>query len=121
MKKSASQLRFFEFLKQCEASSKTFTIDDAAKSTGLSEASVKTYLSKKMKDRWVFATEGGHFEVRRFSAIPLNEFLRVMTQKSRPMFANLAEFRDQIEELCHQGKAQEFDVRTVLRVLSEKF
>lgn len=121
MKTSAQQRRLFEFLKQREAASKTFTIAEAASVTGLSEASIKTYVSKKMKDRWVFPTDGAHFEVKGFSAIPIAEFERIMSQKGQAQFQTVAEFRDQIEETCRQGVAKGYDVKAVLKTLIEKF
>jgi hypothetical protein len=115
------QQGLFEFLKRCEADRKTFTVEQAAQSTGMAEASVRTYLSKKLRGRWVFPVDGGRHEVRGFIDVPAEDFARVMSQKTPAAFASAADWREELEDLVRRGKGQGFDVATMLQQVAEKY
>jgi hypothetical protein len=111
--------RLFEFLRQREQDQKSFTIAVAAEATGLSEESVRTYVSKKLRDRYVWREDSKHYAVRGMSGVTLDEFVGVMTQKLRPPAASLDAWRDELARFAEQGAKAGFPVSDVFESLAK--
>jgi hypothetical protein len=107
----ATQKKLLEFLKECERTGRTFTVEQAAEASGLSAASMRTYLSKKLRGRWVRATDEQHYDVLGMNSVSDDQFRQVMTQKSSATPGSQAEWEVQVRELLAVGKEQGFAVR----------
>lgn len=106
-----TQKKLLEFLKECERRDRTFTVDQAAEASGLSVASLRTYIPKKMKGLWVEPTDDQHYEVHDLVSVSDREFEHVMTQKFVTAVASVAEWKNQLRELVQLHKEHGYPVR----------
>lgn len=104
-----TQSRLLGFLKDCERRAKSFTIEGAAAATGLSPVSVRTYISKKLKNRWVEATDDGHYLVRGIAGVSGPDFERAMAQNTVGP-DNFAAWCQSLQELLEVGRANGYPV-----------
>jgi hypothetical protein len=112
-----TQRKLFEFLRECETSRRAFTVQQAAEASGLSIASLKTYVSKKLEGRWVEATDDQHYKVRGLLKVSSRDFEHAMSQKADPAFADIAEWRFQIRSLLQLGTERGYPVATIIAEL----
>lgn len=114
------QQALFQFLRSAEANKRSFTIEEVADASSLSEDSIRTYFSKKLKDRWVF-DENGRWESRGMLNMTELQFANIMTQKliSAPESPEgYAEWRKQLEQLILHGVCEGFPVADTLLELA---
>lgn len=115
-----TQRKLFQFLRACETSRSAFTVSQAAEASGLSEDSVRTYISKKLRGRWVEATDRQFYRVRGLLAISPREFEHAMSQKDDSVFSGIVEWRVRVRQLLQRGVEHGYPVAGIVRdLLSE--
>jgi hypothetical protein len=111
---SSNQRKLFEFLREREINNAPFTVPLVAERTGLSEASVKTYVSKKLLGRWVERQDATHFRVNGVARMSPGEFAALMSQKAVPASASRDFWTLRLRELIHDGRSQGFPVEEIV-------
>jgi hypothetical protein len=115
---TANQKRFHEFLGTAELEKRTFSVEEAASATGLSEASVKTYLSKKLKGSWaepVTGVGGIRYEVKGIASMSWPEFQRLMTQKAQAASKDPTAWKLELRKLILEGVGAGLPVADIVR------
>ena len=106
-----TQRMLFEFLRARERTRQAFTVDDAADASGLSLASIHTYLSKKLIGVWVTQNDDRFFSVDGLLGVSPLAFERYMSQKSATTFANVDEWTQQLRTLLRLGLQQGYPIK----------
>lgn len=122
------QRLFYRALREFERQRRSFTLDDIVPLTAWSEGTVKTYIGKKLVDRFVFRDDNtGRMTVRGLLSLSESDFAAVMTQKgSFDQIANQLdqlskeEWEQAIEILVKAGRRRGFDTTPLLERLLEQ-
>lgn len=78
---NAKLQRLFAALQRFEQEGRSFRLVELAQASGYKESSIRTYITKKLKNKIVFALARDEFKVNGASLITWEEFMRVMSQK----------------------------------------
>jgi hypothetical protein len=74
--------QLFDVLREFEREEKNFTVRELADATGYKFSSLRTYISKKLKNYVVFSTQGGKYKVSGILHLDVNVFVKHMSQRS---------------------------------------
>lgn len=119
------QRRCLAKLKECERKGQAFSIADLVTATGWNESTVRTYLTKKLLDRFVFREEGtGRYRARGVGSLGDEQFAQLMSQKTVPddleqhlVHFSAKEWEKALVLMVAHGKRRHFDVRAALERL----
>jgi hypothetical protein len=100
---AAMQKRLFQFLREHHRDRCSFTVDDAIDFTGYQAQTLRTYLSKQLKDVWVSAVDARHYRVHDFDDVTYTAFADAMSQNTRLSFTSEQEWRAQVRHLLALG------------------
>jgi hypothetical protein len=122
------QMKFLVVLRGFERSGETFTVEALTTMTDWTIATVKTYVGKKLRGRFVFETDQpGRYVARHLVELPDSDFAAVMSQMGS--FDQIAqqldhlsrpEWEEAIEVLVRAGKRRGFDTTPLLERLLEQ-
>lgn len=123
-----AQRKLLAALKEAETKGHTVTGEVLAAATGWADTTVKTYIGKKLIDRYLFRTEvEGQYAVRGVQAVADADFAIVMTQKGSLedldnylTHLTMAEWEHACELLVKHGERRGYDATRVLERLLEQ-
>lgn len=111
------QRKLYEFLLERERGKMNFTIGDVMEATGLSEASVKAYISKKLRGLWIDPVDSYFYRATGLSAISLADFRGWMSQTTAGLFGPPQLWRIHLMGVLHIGARAGHPVREIVEEL----